>query len=58
MSDYTYNAKPQEQNQQPLKEKAFRIGKLKSGKYRIVFPDRSYYVKSVSGADRRIRRLK
>ncbi|MET0751869.1 MAG: carboxypeptidase regulatory-like domain-containing protein [Pyrinomonadaceae bacterium] len=48
-SDYNYSAKKQEENPQQAKEKTFRIGRMKEGKYRLVFSDRSYYVKSVSG---------
>lgn len=48
-SDYNYSTKKQEENPQQAKEKAFRIGRMKEGKYRLVFSDRSYYVKSVSG---------
>jgi 5-hydroxyisourate hydrolase-like protein (transthyretin family) len=47
-SEYNYYAKEQEKNQPPAKEKNFRIGRLKEGKYRLVFADRNYYVKSVS----------
>lgn len=47
-SEHDYYAKKQEENIQQAKEKAFRIGRMKTGKYRLIFSDRSYYVKSVS----------
>ncbi|MGC2235504.1 MAG: carboxypeptidase regulatory-like domain-containing protein [Pyrinomonadaceae bacterium] len=48
-SDYNYSTKKQEETPQQAKEKTFRIGRMKEGKYMLVFSDRSYYVKSVSG---------
>lgn len=46
-SNYDYNAVRQN-NPQPVKEKAFRLGKMTEGKYRLMFPNRDFYVKSAT----------
>jgi 5-hydroxyisourate hydrolase-like protein (transthyretin family) len=46
--DYDYS-RTQTKNSQPVKEKAFRIGKLGEGKYRLVsFNNPDYYLKSAT----------
>lgn len=46
-SGFDYNARRQN-NSQPIKERAFRIGKMTEGKYRLMIPNRNYYVKSAT----------
>lgn len=42
-SEYNYS-----QNAREIPQQNFRIGRLKQGKYRIIFADRNYYVKFVT----------
>lgn len=44
---FNYNANRQN-NPQPMKQKAFRIGKMIEGKYRLLIPNQSFYVKSAT----------
>lgn len=47
--DYNYS-QSRDQNSQQTKQKPFRFGKLKEGKYRITTFGRGFYIKSISGS--------